>query len=568
MNQRNLTLMEKTLSAYTDAHIFRYFEQVKQNGLTEHGFPRLTVNIGVLIAYGKRRDLLPIFCEMMEFCCKNIPIVKAANDFSVREIICCIWELEKNGVVDPADIARWKGYLTTIEVEKCYNEFAKTPTDTLRNWALFTGVSEFFRLKAGLCKNPEETAAFVDLQIEQQLQWLDENGMYMDNKREDVHQPIMYDIVPRCLFSALLFVGYRGKHYETIDNILRKAGLYTLNMQSVTGEGAFGGRSNQFLHNEALLAAIFEYEATRYKKEGNDVLAGKFKAAALQALKPCEAWLSKKPIRHVKNRFPNDTKFGCETYAYFDKYMITFASNLYLADMFSDDSIVPAAFDDRPMVWSTSKHFHKTFVRAGGYSLELDTNADSHYDASGLGRIHRKGAPETICLSMPFAKEPNYGLNDFKNQSSFSICPAIKDENGVWLYGSEPGVSYILADSEIGEESARVVFDCVFANGKKTSFFCSVDKNGVVVQAAGENNQEIGICLPVFFFDGETQTNIQEQDNKILVEYDGWVCEYEADNIQYLNSDVANRNGIYKCYITSGMQKAQAKMKIYKKGER
>ena len=560
MQKRYLDLMEKTLSAYTDEHILRYFNDVKQNGLTEHGFPRLTVNIGVLIAYGKRQDLLPIFYEMMEFCCKTIPTVKAANDFSVREIICCIWELEKNGVVDPKDIARWKGYLATIEPEKCYTRFAKTPTDPVRNWALFTGVSEFFRQRMGLCDSSE----FIDLQIASQLQWLDENGMYMDNSKTDVYQPIVYDIAPRLLFSALLFAGYRGKYYETIDNTLRKAGLCTLNMQSVTGEGAFGGRSNQFLHNEAVLAAIFEYEAVRYKKEGNDLLAGKFKAAALQALKPCEAWLAKTPVRHVKNRFSTDTKFGCEKYAYFDKYMITFASNLYLADMFSDDSIVPTTFDDSPVVWSTSKYFHKTFVRAGGYSLEFDTNGDPHYDASGLGRIHKKDAPETICLSMPFAKEPNYGLNGFENQSSFSICPAVKDKNGAWLYGSDCNVSYALADSETGMADSSVAFDCVFANGQKVRFVCLVNENGVVVQAEGEINQDIDICLPVFSFDGEAYTKIKEQDNKILVEYDGWVCEYETDNMQYLNTDVANRNGIYKCYITSGRQKAEVKIKIYK----
>ena len=561
MQKKYLDIMEKTLSAYTDAHILRYFNEVKENGLTEHGFPRLTVNIGVLIAYGRRKDLMPIFYEMMEFCCKTIPTVKAANDFSVREIICCIWEIEKNGVVAPEDIARWKGYLTTIEPEKCYSIFAKTPTDPVRNWALFTGVSEFFRQRMGLCDSSE----FIDIQIASQLQWIDENGMYMDNPKTDVYQPIVYDLVPRLLFSALLFAGYRGKYYERIDNILKKAGLFTLYMQSVTGELAFGGRSNQFLHNEALLASIFEYEAARYKKEGDYVLAGKFKAAAIQALKPCEAWLAKTPIRHIKNRFPTDTKFGCEQYAYFDKYMITFASNLYLADMFSDDTIVPCEFDESPIIWSTSKYFHKTFARAGGYSLEFDTDGDPHYDASGLGRIHKKDAPSTICLSMPFAKEPNYGLNGFENQSSFSICPAIKDENGTWLYGSDCGVSYTLTDSAVGKENCHVAFDCVFENGKKTKFICFVDKNGVAVQAEGENNQEIAICLPVFSFDGEAYTKIMEQDNKILVEYDGWICEYQADNMQYLSADVANRNGISKCYIASGMKNAEVKLTIYKR---
>ena len=155
--------------------------------------------------------------------------------------------------------------------------------------------------------------------------------MYMDNPDNEAYQPIQYDIVPRGLFAILLFAGYKGKYYGEVDAILKKAGLLTLNLQSEAGEMAFGGRSNQFLHNEAWTSMIFEYEAVRYKKEGDLALAGKFKAAADRALKSLELWLSKSPISHVKNRFPIDTKFGCEEYAYFDKYMITVASNLYAA---------------------------------------------------------------------------------------------------------------------------------------------------------------------------------------------------------------------------------------------
>ena len=95
MKEKYIELMELTLSAYTNEHILSYFENVKVNGLNEHGFPRLTANIGILIAHGRRTDLIPIFLEMMDFCCATIPTVKAANDFSVREIISCIEELEK-----------------------------------------------------------------------------------------------------------------------------------------------------------------------------------------------------------------------------------------------------------------------------------------------------------------------------------------------------------------------------------------------------------------------------------------------------------------------------------------
>ena len=123
MKERYLDLMEKALSAYTDAHIQRYFDDVKTNGLKEHGFPRLTANIGILIAHGRRTDLLPMFIEMMSVCCKMFlrPYVKAANEFSVREVLCCIAEVEAAGVVDGEIISAWKADLAAIETFKMPN---------------------------------------------------------------------------------------------------------------------------------------------------------------------------------------------------------------------------------------------------------------------------------------------------------------------------------------------------------------------------------------------------------------------------------------------------------------
>ena len=191
--ERYLDLMEKALSAYSREHIIRYFDEVRKNGLTEHGFPRLTANMGILAAHGRRRDLLPLFIEMMDFCCTWIPRVKAANDFSVREIICCLRELDRSGIPEKAQLDRWREKLAAIDPWKCYTVTAKTPEDPVRNWALFTAVSEYFRQEYGLCRSEE----FIDLQIASQLKWFDENGMYMDNAHSRFHQPTVYDMVPR-----------------------------------------------------------------------------------------------------------------------------------------------------------------------------------------------------------------------------------------------------------------------------------------------------------------------------------------------------------------------------------
>ena len=557
MKERYLDVMEKALSAYPYENIERYFNDVKQNGLTEHGFPRLTANIGILISHRRRTELLPIFLEMMDFCCETIPTVKAANDFSVREIVCCIREIEKSNTLPKEKTSSWRSLLAAIEPTSCYNKFATSPTDTVRNWALFTAVSEYYRLSAGIGGDIE----FIELQLLQQLQWFDENGMYMDRSSVDNHQPIVYDIVPRGILVVLLNEVYNGKYREQIDEILKRSALFTLKMQSPTGEIAFGGRSNQFIHNEGWLATIFEFEAKRYNAEGSTDLAKLFKSAADRALSSSEYWLLKVPIRHVKNRFSTETQYGCESYAYFDKYMITAASFFYTAYLVCDESIPTEPQKDRaPCVWQTSKHFHKLFLKSGGYGLEFDIDADPQYDASGLGRVHREGAPSAICLSCPCPAEPSY-TTDTEKPVPLSLCSGIKRENGEWEFASFGQATYEDIKTYCGESKCEAEMLCGYSDNIFVKEKYTVSENGVEIKISG--NGEIAYSLPAFSFDGENSTEITLSGNSLCVDYEGYRCSYTASEAIIETMVTANnRNGYYKLFYTHGTDNITINIKI------
>ncbi len=555
MKEKYIELMEKALSAYTDEHILRYFNDVKTNGLKEHGFPRLTANIGILIAHGRRKDLLQIFLEMMSFCCRTIPKVKAANNFSVREIISCIFEIERACVVDSAMTAQWRDDLASIKIEDTYNAYARTPDDLVRNWALFTALSEYFREKAGLCDSRE----FVELQLCQQQKWFDENGMYCDEEDSEDHQPIMYDHAPRGLLSLLLDQGYRGRYFVAIDEKLKMAGLLTLKMQSPNGEMAFGGRSNQFVLNEPWMIAVLEYEAKRYNREGNKELAARFKAASARALAVTEEWLKKEPIRHTKNRFATETQYGCEKYAYFDKYMITVASNLYVDYLICDDTIPYEECDDLDTcVAETSRYFHKLFMKSGGYGAQLDLGADPEYDANGLGRVHRIGAPSAICLSCPCPPRPAYVV-DIPEPFAFSLSSAIETD-GVWHFGAEEGCTYELIEHTSYENSATARVACCFGN-KKIQEEYYVSRDGIEVTVLGEG--KLGYALPAFCFDGEEYTQISVDEHSLSIFYNGWVCRYTTSGkITELDRIAANRNGHYRAFVAEGRDSFNVKIEI------
>ena len=462
--------------------------------------------------------------------------------------------MEESRVATASDILRWKGYLAKIDPVSTYNVFATEPTDKVKNWALFTALSEFFRMKMGLCGSEE----FIDLQLATQVQWLDENGMYMDGKG-DTHHPIVYDLVPRGLFSLLLAAGYRGRYFDEIDAALRRAGLLTLKMQSPNGEVAFGGRSNQFIHNEPWMLAIFAYEARRYAEEGNASLAGEFRAAMKRALDVTEEWLSREPILHIKNRFPTETKYGCERYAYFDKYMITVASNLYAAYLMYDGEPLKALPDRKPSVCMTSEHFHKLFLKAGGYGLEFDLNGDTHYDASGLGRVHREGAPSPICMSAPCPSEPIYTV-DIESQDAVSLCTgAVID--GEIKFATDPETKYEVVSSKEGDAGANASIITHFASGTDILAEYNVSGDGVDIRVSGEG--EVFYMLPAFFFDGEAYTDIEAGDVSLSIHYRGWVCRYETDGkIIDLGRMAANRNGHYKVFSASGDKTLNIKIQI------
>lgn len=549
MKEKYLLLMEKALSAYSNEQILNYFNTVKESGLTEHGFPRLTSTIGILIAHGKRQDLIPLFTKMMDFCCENIPKVKAANDFSVREIVNCIEEVEKAGF----DATAWKNQISRLSPYKCYNVIAKKPSERLFNWALFTAVSEYRRLTAGLGGSLET----IEIQLATQVKHLDKNGMYRDDYK---YPPMTYDLVSRLLFSTLLRLGYRGKYYKIIDNALKKAGLLTLKMQSAVGEIPFGGRSNQFLFNSALLSAVCEYESTRYYLK-DKVLASKFKLASLNALNDIETWLQNTPISHIKNRFSSGSKYGCETYAYFDKYMITLASYLYEGYLNCNDLIEIGKDDNSPVAVKTSKHFHAIFLSAGGYSLQFDINSNPHYDCNGLGRVHKKGAPSTICLSVPCPISPTYKIDSDKNPP-LSLAVGVKvDKEFVFATGLQ--AKYKVNKLKTFSDKASATLTCNFKKGKRVKTVYNLSSNGVEITNTAKG--EIAYLLPAFDYDGETIAQINATKNTLEIFYKGFVCRYTTSGeIVDCYKTSKNRNGYYKTFIAKGENNLKINIKITK----
>ncbi len=526
MKKTYIDIIEKCLSAYDAERIESYIKSVESNGLTEHGFPRLGANIGILIANGRCLEYKDLFCKITELCCKWFPLVtnectNAGNDFSIREVCWALKALDGKGIVDQSLIRKWRTQLASLNPYQCYCNAVKNTNHRYSNWAMFAAVSDFVRCDfCGI-----DSIDFVERQLSNQLLFIDKNGMY-----KDPHNPILYDLMTRLLFMTLIILGYNGEHREQIEHNLDKSSDLTLKMQSVTGEIAFGGRSSQFLYNETVMASLCELYAVFYAKKNNFEKAGIFKAAAEAATENVQLNLGIEPISHIKNRYPIDSMIGCEDYGYFDKYMITAASNAYIAYLLADDTIDPIR-RSQSYVASSSSDFHKVFIKNSDYFAEYDINADFKYDANGLGRVHRKGCPSAICLSVPFPTENGY-KTEGQNPRPMSICA----DNAA----DKP---YTLIQSHSDTECASVLFKNDICTEE-----CTVTNNGVYIVYSKK-----GFMLPVFDFDGSEHTDIIIMSEGIDVKYKGYVCKFRYNGI--LSDDFEyyyNRSGKYKVYKIDG----------------
>lgn len=564
MKELYIDIMDRVVGAYSVEHIRQYTFEVQNRGLEEHGFPRLTANLGILLSHGKRQELKDDFIKMMSLCCEEIPTarerngINVGNDFSVKEIVLCILELEKSGTFDKSLTDNWREALSKINPYLTYSRIASYPPKPVTyNWAAFGAASEQLRKYAKI----GDESFFIDNQIASQLFHFDENGMY-----RDPHEPMVYDFVTRLQLALSLYYGFEGANALRLEEELLKSADITLRMQSVTGEIPFGGRSNQFLHNEAFYAALCEFYATYFKKCGNMTKAGQFKCAARKATENILPWLEENPVPHIKNFYPNDSMYGCEAYAYYNKYMVTTASWLYLAYVMADDEIeeVECPSENENYVIETSGHFHQTMLKYGDYFVQFDTSAAETYDASGIGRVHRKGAPSAICISTPFSKTPNYKL-DLENATPLSICGGIKtDEGFVYSYGKE--TVYKLVDKEVTDRLARIVYECENEKGLKITQTCIVSDSGVKYIVEGDG--EVEIVLPLFDFDGRNHTVKAVTDDGAVVTYKNWKCVYTSNGSFYeTGRTYANRNGHYIQASVTGENSVELKIEILKKSE-
>lgn len=518
-----------------------------------HAYSRVTSAIAILIANNRKQDYLPLWIRMMDACCSSAyrMIRDSRLDYSVKEIMLA-YKAMKGRLPEE----KTKGWLKLLEKVEPYKNYYYVIRDEesrkrLHNVNIYNMVGEYLRETEGLT----DTGRYFDEHWPEQIARFDENGMY-----KDPSCPILYDLTTRCQIQIMLEFGYRGRYYEELDERLKKAGLYTLFMQSAAFELPYGGRSSQYLFNEALIAANCEYEAKRYKELGDLKTAGMFKRCGHLAINAIQRWLKEpESPRHIKNFYPILSKYGTEHYGYYDKYMVTLGCFSYIAFISADDDLdeYPCPAETGGYVFETSPAFHKIFANCGGNSIEIDTAADFQYDSTGLGRFHKAGCPTELALSMPFTATPNYYLPPGLLTRNVSLCPGWECEGGRIQYLAElsEGVEHELKviRSDAGKVAFSVVYTGkVFEGCRGIKEIYEVDCEGVSIEAELIDPvvKSIYYTVPLFVTNGKDTSDLVKEGKEILVKLGNAAYSISTDgNIRIEAERLGNRNGEYRLAV-------------------
>ena len=556
--QEYLLLMEKIVrrsAAWVDssgAVIDPYYKS--EAGQTT---PRFVSSAAILLKFGYIEDLKATVFRAMTYSCLRLAYRKAESpDFWMRELttaFACLKPLAEEELW-----LRWESLLKQVDPESTYKEIKKSGValEKLYNWTVYSSCGEFTRETQGLSSPSNhflQGRAFFEKYMPAQLTHFTSEGMY-----RDPNDPITYDITTRLQIGHAIASGYDGVLKKPLDELLRRGGLTMLLFTSPDGFAPFGGRSAQFQFQEAIIAALCELEARRYKIIDTK-LAGAFKRQAHISVLSMQRWIMEmQPLRHIKNGFPPQTMHGIDDYGKYSLYALYCSSVLGLAVLYADDTIEesPCPSEAGGYLMELFPAFHKIFASTSTSYIEIDTKADEHYDATGLGRFQVKDVPAELGLSMPFSNHPAYRMHDsLKPCEPYAIGPA-------WKIG--PTKSSLAARTDLVHQtkilkltSDTVNFSLDYADSAagslrvEQSYLLTGNELRVMSSVLSEKRtvDSIYFIVPLLVSDGFAYSNLSAKAGDVRVDYltHHYIIQFDRKLKYEISQTVyANRNGIYR----------------------
>ena len=472
-----------------------------------------------LVAWSAREDLVEPAAKALDWAVRRLADRKAASaheDFYPPMIAHAMRLLKPH--VPPARYEQWENDVRRFEPRRTYR---KEPGSM--NWNIVSASGEALFFKLGLRPDTDYPETSI---LAQGRHFTSPSGLYVEG-------PMAYDLFPRLFLCDLLASGYQGESRANLEEMMRRGAIASLFMQSPWGELPAGGRSAHHQWNEAQQCAVFEIYAARALREQDPWLAGVYKRAAHLALRSMQRWVRPSgELQIVKNWVDPEKTHAYEGYSTHSQYNLLPMSMLSLAAFYSGDTEAvkeaPAPADVGGYVFEVPE-LHKIFANAGGAYVEIDKNADPHYDATGLIRVHFPEISPQLGPSDSVLSAPAYRVPGGKRPpAATGVGVAWQDAEGSWHSLGELGHGLIQKTtlSKVSEEPGEVRFTVTYEG----SFFgaTAVVENYRITPARVEATATVTgysgplrYLWPVLADDGRTQSRIHVGGHTVSVAQDG-----------------------------------------------
>jgi hypothetical protein len=331
-----------------------------------------------------------------------------------------------------------------------------------------------------------------------------------------------------------------------------------------------------------MVAYICEFQAARYP--GRPDIASAFKDAATRAARATEPYARQVPMRFIKNLFEPSTRHGRDAgYGEYANYALLAASLFARVALVADDRI-PAAVAppvSRGCVLHLWPAFHKTFATCGDTHVEIDTRGQPGYDATGLGRFHRRGAPPELGLSMGLAENPKYIVCGARTDRAVAIGPCWRTRAGEWQSLAGMGAqieSVALVRHSTSPRAIEWTLEWAFDSGWSLPVV-SIHQRYVLTEghlaveiALRGVFDRLGIEIPCLVTAGGMESRIELSDRCLRVEHEGWVFQIEvrgASSSRLEEGVRANRDAHYRVARFDGPgSRLQANLSLYRSTSR
>ena len=156
-------------------------------------------------------------------------------------------------------------------------------------------------------------------------------------------------------------------------------------------------------------------------------------------------------------------------------------------------------------------------------------------------------------MSLPCAGKSKYKVCT-EEKTRASLCP------GKMIEGAPKFTCDLDEPIEIVEYSSN---STILKYPLDISTEYKIAEDGILISVYG--NDKLIHLLPAFAFDGESETVIKQNDNTLIIEYEGWQCKYTASGlIKDLNITARNRNGYYKLFYAESDNNLKVNIQITK----